>query len=70
MAFTMIFLLFEIPNQLKMFDFFSAFVRALNETAKDSAQIGAVFLIIVVMQAFMIWVVSPAEEFVGISGLT
>ena len=33
---TLLMLLIELPNQLRIFDFFSPFVRALEETVYDS----------------------------------
>ena len=67
---TGLFLLIELPNQLRMFDFFTTFVRALYETIFDSAQILASFAIIIFMQAFLIWVTDQGKHLAGWTGLS
>ena len=52
---TLLMLLLELPNQLKIFDFFSPFVRALEETIYDSGQIMSLFTLIVIFQGLQIW---------------
>lgn len=44
---SLILMLIEFPNQLKIFDFFSPFCRALAETVYDSTQILIMLTIIV-----------------------
>jgi hypothetical protein len=67
---TGVFLMIELPNQLRMFDFFTTFVRALYETIFDSAQILTSFAIIIFMQAFLIWVTDQGQNLVGWTGIS
>ena len=58
-------LLIELPNQLRVFDFFSTFVRALIITIAESTKILSLFLIIVGMQTVLIFVIDQGKFYVG-----
>ena len=64
-------LLLELPNQIKIFDFFSPLVRALEETITDSNQIISLFMMVVFFQAIQIWTLDNTENFylAGLPGI-
>jgi hypothetical protein len=48
--------MFELPNQIRIFDFFSAFVRQLNMILVDSAQIVTMLASVVFFFMFIFWI--------------
>ena len=59
----------ELVNQLRIFDYFSPFVRSLEEIFVDSAQIIAMFSIIVFFQGIIIWTLDNQITYPGMKGL-
>ena len=58
-----LFLVSELPQQLRIFDFFSVFVRELQEIIKDSAAIGALLFLVIFMQTFIIYILDNGQNY-------
>ena len=54
---TSMLVLLEVPNQIKIFDYFSPFYQALLATFKDAAQVLIMLLIVVFAQMWCFWVI-------------
>ena len=59
---TIVLLMFELPNQIRIFDFFSAFVRQLNMILVDSAQIVTMLAFVVFFFMFIFWVLDKTNS--------
>ena len=53
---------FQLLSQLRIFDFFSGFVRSLVEITKDAAQIGAMLLFVIITLSFLWFILDMNAE--------
>ena len=58
---TSILLMIEVPNQIKIFDYFSPFYQALLATFSDAAQVLIMLLIVVFAQMWCFWVIDQDQ---------